>query len=84
MCHLGVFFDRQLNFTEHVNKTLARANRGLHALRAASIGKERHLVMLFKSLVLSIVDYALPMIILHMNQLNRLERLQNIGLRNVT
>jgi len=45
--------------------------------------EERHLVMLYKSLVLTVVDYALPMINISQNLMG-LERLQNACLRIVT
>ena len=45
---------------------------------------ERHLVMLLKSLVLSTVDYALPIINIRQNQMSRLEGLQNIELHIFT
>ena len=84
--YLGVVFDRQLNFTDHVNNTLQRAIRGMNALRAAAGRKaeERHLVTLYKALVLSVIDYALPMVQLNQNQLNCVERLQNSCLRIIT
>lgn len=64
LSYLGVVFDRQLNFSLHVDHTIVRANRGLNALRAAAgrHAEERHLVMLYKALVLSVMDYALPLL----------------------
>ncbi len=84
--YLGVVFDKQLNFTAHINSTLQRASRGVSALKAAAgrRAEERHLLTLYKALVLSVIDYALPMLQLSLNQLNRLERIQNTGLRTVT
>ena len=46
--------------------------------------EERHLVMLYKSLVLSVVDYALPMINISQNLMGKLERLQNECLHIIT
>ena len=84
--YLGVVFDPRLSFTNHVNTMLQRVSRGVNALRAAAGRKaqERHLLMLYTSLVLSVIDYALPMLQLSLNQLNRLERVQNTCLRIVT
>ena len=84
--YLGVIFDRQLNFADHINNTLHRAVKGVNALRAAAgrRAEERHLVTLYKALVLSVLDYALPMVQLNQNQLNRAERLQNSCLRIIT
>jgi len=55
--HLGVIFDRQLNFSEHVNSVLHRGIKAANILKVAAGRKaeERHLVMLYKSLVLSIL-----------------------------
>ncbi len=84
--YLGVVLDSQLNFTEHINCALQRATKGISALRAAAgrRAEERHLVMLYKSLVRSIIDYALPMLQLSQNQLNRVESMQNTCLRIIT
>ena len=62
--YLGVIFDKQLNFTTHVNSTLQRASKGINAVRAAAgrRAEERHLLTLYKALVLSVIDYALPML----------------------
>jgi len=46
--------------------------------------EESHLVMLYKSLVLSVVDYALPMIDIRQNLMGKLERLQNACARTIT
>ncbi len=84
--YLGVVFDRCLNFTEHVDHTLKRATKGINALRAAAgrRAEERHLVTLYKALVLSVMDYALPMLQLSQNQLNRVEAIQSACLRIIT
>ena len=81
--YLGVVFDRSLNFTEHVDHALKRASKGINALRAAAgrRAEERHLVTLYKALVLSVLDYALPMLQLSQNQLNRVEAIQSACLR---
>ena len=84
--YLGVVFDRQLNFTEHINSTLLRATKGINALRAAAgrRAEERHLVTLYIALIRSVFDYALPMLQLSQNQVNRVERVQNSCLRVIT
>ncbi len=86
MRYLGVVFDKQLSYTEHVNTTLQRATKGVNALKAAAgrRAEERHLVTLYKALVLSIIDFALPMIQMSQNQVNHIERLQNACLRIIT
>ena len=82
--HFGVFLDRQLNFSEHVNSVLHRGIKAVSTLKVAAGRKaERHLVMLYKSLVLSVVDYALPMIN-RQNLMDKLERLQNPCLHIIT
>ena len=62
--YLGVIFDKQLNFTTHVNSTLQRASKGINAVRATAGRRteERHLLTLYKALVLLVIDYALPML----------------------
>jgi hypothetical protein len=84
--YFGVVFDRQLHFTEHVKATIQRASKGVSAIKAAASrgAEERHLLMLFRALVLSVIDYALPMIELTSNQMARLEKIQNSALRTVT
>ena len=86
MRYLGVVFDKQLSYTEHVNTTLQRATKGVNALKAAAgrRAEVRHLVTLYKALVISIIDFALPMIQMSQNQVNRIERLQNACLRTIT
>ena len=86
LTYLGVVFDRQLNFSKHVDRLIERATKGMDALRAAAgrRAEERHLCMLYRSLVLSVVDYGLPLAQLSDNQLGRLERLQNACLRIIT
>ena len=86
MRHLGVFFDRQLNFTCHVDKIVERVRGGCNAIKAA-VGRgaeERHLLMLYEALVLSVISFALPIVSLSNNQLGRLERVQNTCLRVIT
>ena len=65
---------------------IRRAHPALNALKAATGRKaeERYLLTLYKSLVLSTIDYEWPIISISQNQMNRLERLQNIGLRIIT
>jgi len=84
--HLVVIFDRQLNFSEHVNSVLHRGIKAANILKVAAGRKveERHLVMLYKSLVLSVVGNALPMINISQNLMGKLERLQNTCLRIIT
>jgi len=73
--HLGVIFDRQLNFSEHVNSVLHCGIKAANILKAAAGRKaeERHLVLLYKSLVLSVFDYALPMVNISQNLMGKLE-----------
>ena len=84
--HLGVIYDRQLNFSEHVNSVLHRGIKAVNILKvvAGRKAEDRHLVMLYKSVVLSVVDYVLPMIKISQNLMGKLERLQNACLRIIT
>ena len=84
--HPGAIFDRQLNFSEHANSVLHRSIKAANILKVAAGRKteERHLAMLYKSLVLSVIDYALPMINISQNLMGKLERLQNTCLCIIT
>jgi len=84
--HLGVIFHRQLNFSKHVNSVLHRGIKAANILNVAPGRKaeEKHLVMLYKSLILSVVNYALPMINISQNLMGKLEPLQNACLRIIT
>ena len=86
MRYLGTVFDRQLNFCKHVDQVIERAMSGLNVLKSAAgrRAEERHLAMLYKSLVLSLIDFDLPIVQLSDNQVGRLQRLQNSCLRIVT
>ena len=70
---LDVIFHWQLNFSEHVNSVLHRGIKAANILKVAAGRKaeERHLLMLYKSLVLSVVDYALPMINISQNLMGK-------------
>ena len=84
--HLRVIFDIQLYFSEHVNSVLHRGIKAANILKVAAGKKaeERHLGELYKSLALSVVEYALPMINISQNLMGKLERLQNACLRIIT
>ena len=63
----------------HLDRVLSGVNGGISAMKAAAGrgAEERHLVTLFESLVLSRIEYSLPIIQLSLNQLNRIEIVQN-------
>ncbi len=55
----GVHINIQLNFTDHINHMLDRASMDINALNMSASGRkaeERHLVMFYKTVVLTVVD----------------------------
>ena len=48
---------------------------------AATSSAQRHLVLLYQGLVLSVIEYALPILTLSQTQIERLERIQNEAMR---
>ena len=74
MKYLGMRFDRSLAFTEHIDQVVIKAKKGLSAMRvmAATDCEQRHLVLLYEGLVLSVMDYALAIMTLSHTQIEKL------------
>ncbi len=82
-----VEFDCQLNYTSRMLMLFresilwCQCYQGSRRWMSPALMIQEHylvtLFMLLEALVLSIIDYALPMIKLSMNQVNRVEKLQN-------
>ena len=81
--YLGITFDRSLSFNVHVSNTVNRARKGLTAVKtmAAAQMPQKTLLILFKALVLSVIDYGFGLLTLSAAQLQRLEVIQNEGMR---
>ena len=77
--------DRTLSFKRHVDNVLTNCSKGLAAVKLmAGMGiQQKTLFILFKALVLSVIDYGLGLLTLSKSQLERLERTQNEGMRTV-
>ena len=83
--YLGITFDRSLSGKDHITRTISRARKGLTALKvmARANMSQRILVILYQTLVLSVVEYGLGLLTLSKAQLQRLEVIQNEGMRTI-
>ena len=83
--YLGIIFDRSLCGSEHINRILGKARRALVALKtmAGARMSQRILVILFQTLVLSVIEYGFGILTLSTAQLNRLESIQNEAMRAI-
>ena len=83
--YLGIVFDRSLSGNEHVSRVVSKARKGLNALKVmASMNMpQRILLILYQTLVLSVVDYGFGLQTLSKTQLERLEVIQNQGMRTI-
>ena len=81
----GIHFDRMLTHKTQVASTKLRCKKGLSSLKAiASIGiEQRHLFLLYQSVILSVIDYGLDLTTLSQSNLLRLDRVQNEALRAI-
>ena len=83
--YLGVTFDRSLSFNIHISNVINRARKGLTAVKTMASAQmpQRVLLILYKALVLSVIDYGFGLLTLSTAQLKRLETIQNEGMRSV-
>ena len=81
--YLGISFDRTLSFKEHVEYIVQRCSKGLTAMKvmAGAQMEQRLLLMLYRALVLSVLDYGLGIITIRNTHLQKLERIQNEAMR---
>ena len=81
--YLGLLFDRTLSWCAHTSKTITKARKGLLAMKAAAAKgiSQRILLILFRTLVLSIIDYGFGLMTLADTHLNRLDSIQNEAMR---
>ena len=68
---------------EHINNVIIKARKGLAALKtmAAAFMHQRLLLLLYHSLILSVVEYGLGLLTISSTQLNRLETIQDEAMR---
>ena len=83
--YLGVTFDRSLSFNIHITNVIKKARKGLTAVKtmAAAQMPQHTLLILYKALVLSVIDYGFGLLTLSAAQLQRLEVIQNEGMRSI-
>ena len=83
--YLGLILDRSLSGKDHVSRVVSKARKGLNALKvmACLSMPQRILFILFLTLVLAVVDYGFGLLTLSKAQLNRLEVIQNQGMRTI-
>ena len=83
---LGVYLTSNLDWSFQINDICLKANRKLSVLRNVKMLKRKTLDLLYKIIVRSVVDYALPLYgnNLKKTDLLRLERLQYSAAKLVT
>ena len=83
--YLGITFDRTLSGKDHITRVVSRARKGLTAIKTMVRAKmcQRILAILFQTLVLSVVEYGFGLLTLSKSQLQRLEVIQNEGMRAI-
>ena len=85
MKYLGITFDRSLCGNEHISRVVVKARKGLVALKtmAGARMSQKILVILYQTLILSVIDYGFGMLTLSCAQLKRLEIIQNEAMRAI-
>ena len=83
--YLGITFDRSLCGNEHISRVMVKARKGLVAIKTMAVARmsQKILVILFQSLVLSVIEYGFGLLTLSTAQLNRLEVVQNEAMRAI-
>ena len=83
--YLGVTFDRSLCGNIHISRTIVKARKGLVALKTMATARmsQKILVILYQTLVLSVINYGFGLLTLSTAQLNRLEIIQNESMRAI-
>ena len=81
--YLGIHFDRMLTCRKHVETTALKLKKGLSVLKvmAAKGIEQRHLFLLYQSVVLSVIDYGLGLTTMAQTNLLKLDRVQNEAMR---
>ena len=83
--YLGITFDRSLCGNEHISRVVVKARKGLVALKtmAGARMSQKILVILYQSLILSVIIYGFGLLTLSCAQLKRLEVFQNEAMRAI-
>ena len=77
---LGVVLDKNLNFKEHIDTIVCKANRVLFTIkRTLTYRDEKSVILLYKALVRPILEYAQE--VWHPNRIGDIERLEKIQRR---
>ena len=73
--YLGIHFDRMLTYMTKVESTKLKCKKGLSALKTmASKGiEQRHMLLLYQSVILSVIDYGLGLTTLSQTNLLKLD-----------
>ena len=81
--YLGMHFDRTLTYRKHVETTALKCNKGLSVLKAMGTKgiEQRHLFLLYQSVVLSVTVYGLGLTTMAQTNLLNLDRVQNEAMR---
>ena len=76
--HLGVILESNLDWSKQISNTCLRANHKLSVLRKIKFLNRKTLDLLYKVIVRSIIDYALPIYAntLKLSEIARLEKIQ--------
>ena len=77
--YLGIHYDRMLTYRKHVETTAPKCKKGLSVPKAmAAKGiEQRHLFLLYQSVVLSVTDYGPGLTTMSQTNLLKLDRVQN-------
>ena len=72
-----------LTYRKHVETTVLKCKKGLSALKAMAVKgiEQRHLFLLYQSVVLSVSDYGLGLTTMAQTNLLKLDRVQNMAMR---
>ena len=83
--YLGIIFDRSLSGKDHITRIVQRSRKGLTALKTMAGAKmpQKILVILYQALVVSVMEYGLGLLTLSKSQLQRLDVIQNEGMRAI-
>ena len=81
--YLGIHFDRMLTHKTQDESTTLRCKKGLSTLKAIASKdiKQHHLILLYKSVTHSVIDYGLGLTTLSQSNLLKLDRVQNEAMR---
>merc|ERR1711963_539653 len=83
--YLGITLDRSQCGKEHISRVIVKAWKGLVAVKTMAMARmsQKILVILFNSLVLSVIEYGFGLLTLSTAQLKRLEVIQNEAMRAI-